>query len=103
MYLRFRGERFAELHGRLAWASSAVCWCRFWPEGRVALWEEKLALRPGFAGNAATAWGTVSEDTALQRCALADTSLSLGACVAEQRLLHACPLRCSTLHLCSVP
>ncbi|KAK9819245.1 hypothetical protein WJX81_006301 [Elliptochloris bilobata] len=39
----------------------------FWPEGRVVLWEEKLALRPGFQGNAATAWGTVQEDTALQR------------------------------------
>jgi len=42
---------------------------RFWPEGRAALWEEKLALRPAFRGNAATAWGTVQEDVALQRCA----------------------------------
>ena len=31
---------------------------RFWPEGRVSLWEEKLQLRVPFAGNSATAWGT---------------------------------------------
>ncbi len=42
---------------------------RFWPDGREALWEEKLALRAAFRGNAATAWGTVQEDVALQRCA----------------------------------
>ena len=41
--------------------------CRFWPEGRVALWEEKLALRPGFAGNEATDWGTRQEASALTR------------------------------------
>ncbi len=44
---------------------SAVRVCRFWPEGRVRLWEEKLQLRRPFAGNAATQWGTVQEDVAL--------------------------------------
>ena len=39
--------------------------CRFWPEGRQRLWEEKLHLRRAFAGNAATQWGTVQEDVAL--------------------------------------
>ncbi|EIE24389.1 restriction endonuclease-like protein [Coccomyxa subellipsoidea C-169] len=39
----------------------------FWPEGRVALWEEKLALRAGFAGNEATDWGTRQEASALAR------------------------------------
>ena len=44
-----------------------IAWCRFWPEGRVRLWEEKLQLRSPFKGNAATQWGTVQEDVAL-RC-----------------------------------
>ena len=39
---------------------------RFWPEGRLRLWEEKLQLRTPFAGNAATQWGTVQEDVALK-------------------------------------
>ena len=33
----------------------------------MALWEEKLALRPGFAGNEATDWGTTQEASALTR------------------------------------
>lgn len=33
----------------------------------MALWEEKLALRPGFAGNEATDWGTRQEASALTR------------------------------------
>ncbi|KAK9817240.1 hypothetical protein WJX72_011650 [[Myrmecia] bisecta] len=37
----------------------------FWDEGRVSLWEEKLGLKPAFAGNAATEWGTNSEELAL--------------------------------------
>ena len=44
-----------------------LAWRRFWPEGRVRLWEEKLQLRSPFKGNAATQWGTVQEDVAL-RC-----------------------------------
>ncbi|CAL8467373.1 g6910 [Coccomyxa elongata] len=39
----------------------------FWPEGRVALWEEKLQLRAAFAGNEATDWGTQREAAALAR------------------------------------
>lgn len=50
----------------------------------MALWEEKLALRPTFAGNAATAWGTVSEDTALQRCAGSCASFFTEGCIAVQ-------------------
>ena len=46
-------------------SSSALRFYRFWPEGRVRLWEEKLQLRTPFAGNAATQWGTVQEDVAL--------------------------------------
>ena len=44
-----------------------ACLFRFWPEGRVALWEEKLQLRAAFAGNEATDWGTQREDAALSR------------------------------------
>ncbi len=33
----------------------------------MALWEEKLALRAGFAGNEATDWGTRQESSALAR------------------------------------
>ena len=47
-------------------SSDALWVCRFWPEGRVRLWEEKLQLRKAFAGNAATQWGTVQEDVALK-------------------------------------
>lgn len=36
------------------------------PDGRAQIWEEKLGLRQKFSGNAATDWGTVSEDPALQ-------------------------------------
>ncbi len=43
------------------------CRTRFWPEGRVALWEEKLQLRAAFAGNEATDWGTQREAVALAR------------------------------------
>lgn len=50
--------------------------CSFWDGGRSALWEEKLKLRPRFAGNAATMWGTSSEDLALQRCVLRATAMS---------------------------
>ncbi len=32
----------------------------------MQLWEEKLQLRAPFKGNAATQWGTVQEDVALQ-------------------------------------
>ncbi|BDA42985.1 hypothetical protein COCOBI_03-8780 [Coccomyxa sp. Obi] len=39
----------------------------FWPEGRIALWEEKLQLREAFKGNEATDWGTQREAAALAR------------------------------------
>ncbi|KAK9863175.1 hypothetical protein WJX84_006084 [Apatococcus fuscideae] len=39
----------------------------FWPEGRESLWEEKLGLKEKFKGNAATAWGTRRESSALGR------------------------------------
>ena len=42
---------------------------RFFPTGRHDVWEEKLGLKPKFAGNAATAWGTRQEPHALQQCA----------------------------------
>jgi hypothetical protein len=52
---------------------------RFWPEGRVALWEEKLQLREPFAGNDATEWGTLQEAAALARYA-ALTGHRVAAC-----------------------
>ena len=58
----------------------------------MALWEEKLALRPTFAGNAATAWGTVSEDTALQRCAGSRASAFAEGCIATRRTSASAPL-----------
>ena len=53
-----------------------ACTYRFWDGGRSALWEEKLKLRPRFAGNAATMWGTSSEELALQRCVLRATAVA---------------------------
>ena len=41
--------------------------CRFWPNGRETLWEEKLGLREKFKGNAATVWGNRRESSALGR------------------------------------
>ena len=41
---------------------------RFWQRGREQLWEEKLGVVERFRGNAATEWGTVSEEKALARC-----------------------------------
>ena len=38
----------------------------FWREGRNELWEEKLGLREGFAGNEATEWGSSKEDEAVR-------------------------------------
>ena len=38
----------------------------FWKEGRNELWEEKLGLRDGFAGNEATEWGSSHEDEAVK-------------------------------------
>jgi hypothetical protein len=52
---------------------------RFWPEGRLRLWEEKLQLRTPFAGNAATQWGTVQEDVAL-KCYTEVSGLLQGIC-----------------------
>lgn len=52
---------------------------RFWPEGRLRLWEEKLHLRTPFAGNAATQWGTVQEDVAL-KCYTEVSGLLQGIC-----------------------
>ena len=37
----------------------------FWRGGRNELWEEKLGLREGFAGNEATEWGSKTEDEAV--------------------------------------
>ena len=50
----------------------AACWlvgilCSFFNDGRTELWEEKIGMRPKFAGNEATEWGTVTEEPALER------------------------------------
>eukprot|EP00951_Prasinocladus_malaysianus_P032770 scaffold320593_cov21-Prasinocladus_malaysianus.AAC.1 len=50
---------------------------RLWENGRVELWEEKLRLRPPFTGNAATAWGTGKEATALaEYCKITGSNVS---------------------------
>ena len=45
----------------------ARCVPRFWMDGRVQLWREKLGLAAPFAGNAATEWGNRNEEHALRR------------------------------------
>ena len=41
--------------------------CSFFNDGRTELWEEKIGMRPKFAGNEATEWGIVTEEPALER------------------------------------
>jgi len=41
--------------------------CRFFQNGRVELWGEKVGIGEPFKGNAATEWGTKKEPVAQQR------------------------------------
>jgi hypothetical protein len=71
--------------------------CRFWPEGRQALWEEKLQLREPFRGNQATVWGTKQVRQLPEGCTLRFQSAKIHAMEVWQILCIRWEEDCSAL------